>query len=247
MASQPGAEVVETELPSRGHAQGLQELAVAQEAGLLRRIVVAVRAMQRLRRSSQVRGQRDIQDAPRHFPQPRQGDRRLARAGRADDHQRGLVTRGGFLGVVEDQRPLQQLEADTSRGTPVQEGGIGVRPGREHRVDGNRALDPGFVDLRAAQEARALVDVVLDHLERQADRLRRLAVGRRQLRELQQQAGRVVQLRAVAGADMELLDIGGAEVVALDGGAHLLEGGSDAAEVEILVLQQTHRQSDGGR
>lgn len=108
------------------------------------------------------------------------------------------------------------------------------------RIGRRFALDAGFVHHRTAQEARALVGVVLDHLQRQADGLG-AAFGLRALdaRELQQQPVRVVELRAVVRPRIEL-DIGRAEVAGLDGGLDLVEGGLDAAEIQVLVLQQAH-------
>jgi hypothetical protein len=67
------------------------------------------------------------------------------------------------------------------------------------------AFDLGFVDRRAAQEARALVGLVLDDLRRQADGFALSRATGFDARELQQQPVGVVQPGPVVRAGMQLL------------------------------------------
>ena len=99
-------------------------------------------------------------------------------------------------------------------------------------------LDLGFVDHRAAQEAAAVVSVGLDHFQRKAHRLR-LAIHS-YTGELKQQPVGVVELCAVVGAAVELPDVGRPKIICFNSRPYPLEGRLDAAQVEVVVLEQAH-------
>jgi hypothetical protein len=236
----PRSEHRQRHLAAGRHAQRLQQLAVAEEVDLLLRVLEAQRRMQSAGALRQVGRQRDVQHPALGLAQPRQRDGGLARAGRADDDQRRRVAVGLVLRLVEDDGLVQQLEVRAARAQPAQRRGVGGQRGH-HGIGRRVTLDPGLVDHRAAQESRALIGVVLDHLQRQADGLgAAFSLRPVDARELQQQPVRVVELGAVVRPGVELLDVGRAEVAGLDGGLDLVEGRLHAAEVEFLVLQQAH-------
>ena len=110
---------------------------------------------------------------------------------------------------------------------------------RTRQLDGGGlTLDLGFVHHRAAQKAALVVGVVLDDFQRQTDGGNTFVA--RHPGKLQQQAVRVVQLGAVVRPGVQLLDIGRAEVIGFDARLHLVKGGTDPAEVEVLVLKKAH-------
>jgi hypothetical protein len=202
------------------------------KSALLRRVLGAVGAVERERSLPQVGRQRDVQHPPGQFAQPGDGQRGLARTRGARHHQRQRQPRQRLLRVVEHDGLVQQLELRALRVQPAQRRELGL--GHRRSFSQRLVLDLGLVHRCAEQEARALVDVVEDHLQRQAHHL---AVD---ARELQQQPVGIVQPRAVVRPRIQLLHVRRAEVAGLDGGAHLVEGRSHAAQVEILVLEQTH-------
>ena len=235
----PADEGWQAHLSARRHSQGLQQLAVAEEVNLLLRVLEAMRGVQRPGALRQVGGQGDVQHPAFGLTQPRQRDGRLARAGRADDHQRHRVPVGLLLGIVEDDGLVQQLKAQAFRPQPAQRRGLGLQA-RCRRICQRFKLDLGFIDHRAPQEARALIGMVLDDFQCQAHRLALAIAALLHPRKLQQQAVGVVQPGPVVRAGVQLLDVGRAEVIGLDGRLDLLEGWFDATEVETLVEQKAH-------
>ena len=232
VALEPGAEGGEAHFPPRRHLQRLEKLAVAEKVDLLRRILITVGVVQSARGLRQVGRQRDVEHPAFGFTQLGQRDGCLSGAGRADDDHRRRQPRHGVLRVVEHDRFVEQFELCSARVQPVQRQAIERRD--RGGIGRGLALDLGFVHRRAAQEAGALVGVVLDHLQRQAYRLAADAG------ELQQQPVGIVELGPVEGAGMQLLHISAAEVARLDSGAHLVESRAHAAQVKVFVLEQAH-------
>jgi hypothetical protein len=110
MAVDPAPEGRERHFPAWRHLDGLKEFTVAEELDFLLRVFVAVRGIQATRALRQVRRQRDVQNPASCLAQLGQRHRRLARTGRAYDHQRRGVPIHGVLRIVEDQGLVQQLE-----------------------------------------------------------------------------------------------------------------------------------------
>ena len=170
MALAPGGEHGERHLAARRHTQRLLQLAKAQEVDVLLRILEAQRGVQHAGALGEVGRQRDVQHPTLRLAQPRQRDRSLARASGTDDHQRCRMPEGLVLCVVEDDGLVEQFKVCAARAQPAQ--GRRVMGQRwRRRVCGRVTLDAGFVHRGTTQEARALVRMVLDHLERQADGL----------------------------------------------------------------------------
>jgi hypothetical protein len=88
MALAPGRERRQRHLAARRHAQRLEQLAIAEELDLLLRVLEAMRGVQRAGALREIRREGDVQHPALGLAQPRQGDRRLARACRDDHHQR---------------------------------------------------------------------------------------------------------------------------------------------------------------
>src|SRR5712664_2994333 len=88
---------------------------------------------------------------------------------------------------------------------------------------------------RAAQEARAVVGVPADHLEREA-RLFAAVLG-----EHEEEPRGVVEPGPVEPAHAQLLQVGGAEIVPLDGRAHLLDPIGEVARREAVVGEKAHQ------
>ena len=136
-----------------------------------------------------------------------------------------------ILGVVKRDDLVEQVKV-RAFGVEVAHGGRGAVG-----LDLLEVRKSGFVNLRAAQEARFVVGMLVDDFQRQADGLGAV------FHEGEQQAVGVVQPRAVVRALGQFLDIGGLEIVALDGLLDLLELLLDAARVEVAVGQKTHEDS----
>ena len=220
---EPATEGVEVKLAASRDAQRLEKLAVAQELGLLLRVFVAQRAVQRTRRLRQEGRLGDVEHPASRLAQLGQGHRGLARAGRAHQHHWRGQPAHGFLCIVEDDGLVQQFELVAAGMQPAQRRGIGL--GRARCRDRRFAVDLGLVHRRATQEARLVVSVVLDHLQRQAHRLAAVTG------KLQQQAVAVVELGAVVSALVQLLDVWALEVIGLYRRLHLGKRRLDAPQV----------------
>src|SRR6266481_9630182 len=91
-----------------------------------------------------------------------------------------------------------------------------------------------LVDRRAAQEARAVVSVPADHLEREA-RLFAAVLG-----EHEEEPRGIVEPGPVEPAHAQLLHVGGAEIVPLDGREHLLDLVREVAGRQPVVGEKAH-------
>ena len=107
----------------------------------------------------------------------------------------------------------------------------GLRVGSRDRGLG---VDLGLVQDGAAEEAGPVVGVVLEDLERQADRVPSVT------QEVEEQPVLRVELGAVVRMRRELLDVRRAEIVALDGRAHLVEGCAVGAGIETVQSDESH-------
>jgi hypothetical protein len=93
----------------------------------------------------------------------------------------------------------------------------------------------GFIDARAPQEARAIIGVALDELEREA------GLSPSVLDELKQQAAVVIELGPIERVTRELLQLRTREIIALDGGAHPSNRSGEALRhLELPVSQELH-------
>jgi hypothetical protein len=111
-------------------------------------------------------------------------------------------------------------------------------PAPPSTISGNGIRDLRVLDHGAAQEARLLVRVLLDHFEH--PRIGRVVVAD----DREQPAGGVVEPRPVELAVAEvgqLLDVGRAEVVALDGGANLVVRRPDSGAGEGGLFENLYR------
>jgi len=146
---------------------------------------------------------------------------------RAHQHQRGPVAERGVLQIVEGQRLVEEVE-DRPGGMEVADGP------RLRRLRRFRIVQFRLVDRRAAQEARAVVSVPSDHLEREA-RFFAAVLG-----EHQEEPRGIVEPGPVEPAHAQLLHVGGAEIVPLDSRAHFLDLVREVAGRQPVVGEKAH-------
>ena len=238
MAFEPCAEGAEADLAPGGHAQGFKQLAVTQKLGFLRRIFISMGLVQGACRLRQIGRMRDVKHLALGLAQLGQRDGGLAGPGRTHHHHRRGQPAHGFLCVVKQDRFVQQLKLSVPGLQPAQRHGTQcTRNAHGARVGSQRdglQLDLGLIDRYAAQEARFVVGVVLNHLQRQAHGFIAKAG------KLQQQAVAVVELGAPIGRGFEFFDVGAAKVVGLNGVAQLGKQRLHPAGVEVFVEEQAH-------
>ena len=227
VALEEGDKVTERHWPALGHSDGLEQLAVAEEVGLLILWRPVEGDVKRARGLGKPLRFGDVGDAARHLPQPLQEQRRLPAAGRAHQHQRGPVAERGVLQVVEGEWLVEVVE-DGPSGMEVAQGP------RLCSLRRFRIFQFRLVHRRAAQEARAVVRVPADHFEREA-RLFAAVLG-----EHEEEPRGIVEPGPVKPAQAQLFHVGGAEIVPLDSRAHLLDLVREVAGRQPVVGEKAH-------
>ncbi len=203
----------------------------SEEVRVLVLALVTVRVVEVAGVAGEERRARHVQEIARDELHLLERERGLAASGRAHDDERGRQSEERLLRVVEAQHLVKEVEARVRRVDEAE---------RRELVLGRAAaaerLELRFVHPRAAQEARLLVGVVLDHLEQERVALA-VPAG-----EAEEQPVRVVELRPVVALAAELLDIGRVQVVALQHRDHFLVAGAHRGRIEIAMDEDFHRE-----
>ncbi len=160
-ACEPAGKVAPQRLPSRRHADRLDEFSVGQEYGFLSRVFETIRIVEVARILRQVGGMGDVQHLAfgmLHFFQRQRG---LAAAGAADHDQRRRLVIDRLLRIIERNRFVEQVDGAA----------VGMQIAQRLRLPfglGDIAIgNLRFVDGSAAQETRLVVVVMLDHFQHQ--------------------------------------------------------------------------------
>ncbi len=173
----------------------------------------------------------DVQDLARGVLELFQRQRGLAAAGAADDDQRRWQAIDRFLSVVEGNHLVEQVNLAPFRMDVTHRRGFGACG------DGIDVGNLRVVDTGAAQKARPVVGVLLDHLQHQSVDSVAMTHQRKQ------HPVRVIELRAVELAMIrvgELLHVGLTKIIAFDGFPHFPVLRLYAGGVETGVLENLH-------
>ena len=239
MALEPALEIGEADFGPDWHLDALEQLAVAQEFHLLAIILVTMRAIEPARRLSEIGRLGDVEHPPAGLAQFGQCDRGLAGPRRPQHDHRRRPQSYCFLDVIEHDRLVEQDKLIAGRMEPSQSGGSsawGGRIGRQHVGGGaiRCQLDLVGIDPRAAQEARLLIGMVVDNLEKQTDDLAAVTD------ELHKQPALVIELCPPVRRGRQLLDRGSPKVSVRDRRPDPAHGLLQALGAEPLIGEDSH-------
>ena len=231
LAGEPGGEIAPFGRAAGRHAQTLQELPVGQEIRVLPAVLEAVAVVEVAGAAREIGRVRDVEHLTLGVLELLQRQRRLATAGAADDDQWRGQAIDRLLRVVEGNHLVKQVNVAAVR----------VDIAHRHRfAAGRRGVDRWnllLVDRGAAQKARAVVGMLLDHFEHQG--IGDVAMAQ----DGKQQPIGVIELGTVELAVAhvgELLHLGLTEIVTLDGVAQLGVLRFDAGGVQADVFENLH-------
>ena len=233
-AFEPGAKCREADLDALGNRNRIDELAETHEFGFLRRILVAVPAVEPARRLREIGRVGHVKHPAGRLPHLGERHGGLARPRRSDDHEGNLVAAHRLLRFVEDNRSVEEFKFGSLRGQPSQlhpaaRGWLGLR---RHII--GTAFDLQPVDRGAAQKAGFFIGVIEDHFQKQADRFAPMR------RELHQEPRLVVEFGAPVRRRRQLLKAGRGEISAGQRGANFLDRLGEPARREITIGDDSH-------